>query len=211
MARVRGLGELALGEGLRRLERGQPEARHAQRMMRNPQYWPKSVFRELPPVVSRGLHQTPPSLAVYAQRAFRLPKVALQHHCRSIVERMRQRRISVDPLQSVILERQRREERRSGREGMHGRAEVMQKSRQRERKRARRAARLGLRFEDLHAHPRLRKHNGRGQAVRTRSNHAGAAHRFILLPATLLQSCGSSWGHSTTAKLPSAVIVSSGA
>ena len=127
-ARAR-IPELASRKALRGFERGQPESRHPQRMMRNAQHWPEAVFRKLLPVIDGGLHQAPPRLAILAQRAFRFAKVALQHHRGAIVERVRQRRFAMNPLQSKVRQRQRSEKRRTRRERMHRRAEVVHETR----------------------------------------------------------------------------------
>ena len=71
-------------------------------MMRDAKYRAQRVVRKIHPVIGRGLHQAPPQLAVRAQRALRMFQVALQNHSRTVVKRMRQRRLPVDPLQSVI-------------------------------------------------------------------------------------------------------------
>jgi uncharacterized protein (DUF305 family) len=146
-------------------------------MMRKAQHRPEAVFRELLPVVDGGLHHAPPRRSVLAQRTLRFSQAALKHHGGAIVERVRQRRIAVYPMQSEIRQRQRSEKRRTSRERMHGRAEVVQKTRQRERERARRATRLGFGLEDLDTKACLREHDGCGKPVGTRSDHAGALHR----------------------------------
>ena len=62
---------------------------------------PECVFGKLAPMIHRGLASAAATrVPSSAQRALGLRQIALQHHCRAIVERMRQRRLAVDPLQA---------------------------------------------------------------------------------------------------------------
>ena len=90
----------------------------------------------------------------------------------AIVEGMRQRCRRINPLEAIVRERQRIEERRSDGHGMHGRAKVVVESRKRQFHGACAAARLGFRLEYVHAQTGLRQHNRSRQPVGACANHA---------------------------------------
>jgi hypothetical protein len=121
-------GEVAPGEGLRRLDGGQPETRHEKGAPGQAQDGTEAVLSELLPVVDNGLEQTAPRVAVWAKRSFGIAQVAFEDHGGAIVEWMRQRSAAVDPCQSVIRKGKRGEEWRPCGHGMHGRAEIMEES-----------------------------------------------------------------------------------
>ena len=136
---------------------------------------PQHLRRQFVPVLGEWPEHPSPLLAVLAERALGLAEIALQNYRRAIVQGMRQRRRWLNPFQSVIAQRQRREERRGQRHGMHGRAEVVLKSGKSKGKRTSAAAGLRLSFVDLDLQSRLRQNNGRGQAVGTCSDDHGSA------------------------------------
>jgi hypothetical protein len=121
-------GEVAPGEGLRRLDGAETEARHEKGVSGYAQDGTKTVFGELLPVVDDGLEQAAPGVAVWAKRPFGIAQVALEDDGGAIVERMRQRCLAVDPLQSVTRQGKRGEEGRPNGHGVHGRAEIMEES-----------------------------------------------------------------------------------
>ena len=106
-------GEVVGGHGLGRLKRGQPKARHQKRVTRNANERAKTVLRKLVPMVDDRLHQATPGLTVCAQLLLRICKIALEQYRRTVVERVRQRRLPVNPFQAVVFQRKRGEERRS--------------------------------------------------------------------------------------------------
>ena len=92
---------------------------------------------------------------------------------RTVIERMDQHRRRFNPCQSMLVERQRSEERRSHRHGVHGRADVMHEARQRERFGSAPTAdrRLGFVHDDLQARA-CERDCGR-KPVRTRADDNG--------------------------------------
>src|SRR5581483_2229847 len=57
--------------------------------------------------------------------------IPIQAGCRTVIERVRQWNFRLDPLETKLLQRQSFEKRRTGRERMNCRTNIMQKSRQR--------------------------------------------------------------------------------
>ena len=87
----------------------------------------------------------------------------------------------MNPFQAVFLERERIEKWRACGEWMNGRAKIMEEARERKLEGARGAAGLRLGFENVHMHAALRKGNGRGQAVGSRTDDAGSANHGLEL------------------------------
>ena len=81
--------------------RGAPAARDAEGTIEPDAGFPAPV----PSNASRTDPQPAPLLTVFAEHSFGLAEIALQRHGRSVVERMRQGRRRVDPLQSVVRAR----------------------------------------------------------------------------------------------------------
>src|SRR5579864_6319064 len=106
----------------------------------NRRYGAQNFWRELAPMLDKRPHEIAPRLAVFAQRRCRFAQVPLQNDCRPIVEGMRQRRGRVYPFESIITQRQGREEWRACAQRMHGRSKIMQKARQCQLESARSAA-----------------------------------------------------------------------
>src|SRR5713226_6964120 len=113
-------------------------------MFRNRANRAKHFGSEFTPALDKRLHELAPRIAVYTERSLGIAQVALQHDCGSVVERMGERGWRMNPLQSMIFERQRREERRPGTHGMHRGSKVVQESRYGQFHRARGAARCRL-------------------------------------------------------------------
>src|ERR1700719_1662927 len=92
---------------------------------------------------------------------------------------MRERRWRVNPLQTMFVQRQRRKEWRASREGMDRGTKVVEEARERELQGARGAAGLRLGPENLDVRATLRKDNGRGQAVGSRTDDAGSSNHGL--------------------------------
>ncbi len=71
-------------------------------MTGNAQHRPETVLRELLPMIDDRLHEAAPWLAVGAQFPLLIGKIALEHHGGAIVERVRQGRFAVDPLEPIV-------------------------------------------------------------------------------------------------------------
>jgi hypothetical protein len=86
------------------------KTRHAQRMAWHTNDGPEAVLCKLRPVIYERLNQPPPCAAVGAKRALRIIEIALKHNGGAIVERMRERRIAINPFKAIIAKRQRGKE-----------------------------------------------------------------------------------------------------
>ena len=78
----------------------QAETRHQEGVMGQARNG-KHVAAQVPPSRSERLHQTAPGRAIVAEVARGGIHGTLQHDRRAVVERMRQRGVGFDPLQSV--------------------------------------------------------------------------------------------------------------
>src|SRR5580700_621037 len=81
----------------------------------------------------------------------------------------------MDPIETVILQWQRRKERRPDRQRVHRRSEVVQKPWKRQLHRAGSAAGLSFRLKYVDLQPCLSKSNRRRETVRSRADHTCAA------------------------------------
>ena len=87
-----------------------------------------------------------PRAASDPEAASRRLERLLEHRGFPTVERMRQRRLGLHPLEPELRQRQRAEERRRERERVHGRTDVVHESGKCELGRAQSAAQCGLRL-----------------------------------------------------------------
>jgi hypothetical protein len=99
--------EVACRQRFGRLQHGDTESCHQQRMFRNMQHWAERVRSEVIPSFGNWANQAPPGLAVFAKRPLGRTQIVLKHHCGSIIKRMCERRIALDPFKPVIGKRQR--------------------------------------------------------------------------------------------------------
>src|SRR5580704_2783528 len=193
-------------------------------MFRNRANRAKHVGGEFTPALDKRLHELPPRIAVRTERSLGIAQVPFQYDCGSIIERMGERSRRMNPLQSMIFERQRREERRPGAHRMHRRSKVVQEAWQSQFHRARCTARCRLSLEHIDLQAGLGQDDGRCKPIWARANAACfAAHResptdLMLLALLLNFECatisycfGSTLGHSTTLTLPSGARSSVGA
>src|ERR1700733_2819884 len=97
---------------LRGDERAQGESCHQKRVLGKQSNGPEHLRSEFRPTIDKGLNESDPRIAVCAERSLRRLKIALQNNRRAVVERMRNRRGRMNPLQPVIPQGQRREKRR---------------------------------------------------------------------------------------------------
>ena len=128
-----------------------------------------------------GLEQAPVRGSVLAEAGRGLRDGALEHSRRSVVERMCERRRRVDPLQAVLLERQRAQERRADRPRVDRRADVVAEARQRQLGRPHPAADRVGGLEHQHRTARPRKDDRRCQSVRAGTDDDGVGHRPSVL------------------------------
>src|SRR5579863_3545551 len=136
---------------LRREERVHSKTRHKPGMLWNRWKRSKHIWSELAPVLDEWLHEIDPGISVDAEKRLGIFQIAFENDSLSIVEGVRERSRGVNPLQSTVLQRQGREERRSCGQGIHGGSEIVQEPRQRQFHRAHSAAWrwLGLKHIDL--------------------------------------------------------------
>src|SRR5205085_3980929 len=79
----------------------------------------KDLGGKIRPLLYIRFHEALPSRAICSQAAGRIVEISLESDSRSIVERMRQRSRRVNPFETEITQRQRREEWGAGRHGVH--------------------------------------------------------------------------------------------
>jgi hypothetical protein len=84
------------------LKGGQPEAGHAQRVIRYANDWTEAIEHELWPMLDQGLKEVSPGSTVYSERDFGTPDIAFQHDSGAVVERMREGRVAMYPMQPMI-------------------------------------------------------------------------------------------------------------
>src|SRR5690348_17073519 len=133
----------------------------------------KQLRRQFRPVLYKRCEQFPPGWAVFAQRPNCVIQGSLQNDCCSIVERMRERGIGLNPLQSVFVEWERGEKWRCDRHRVDCRTKIVQKTRQREWQSTSGASGFRFSLEDVNFEPGLRQHNGCGEAIWARTDDVG--------------------------------------
>src|SRR6266478_5058332 len=107
---------------------------------------------EISPALGERLRQAAPALAVLAERRFGIAEIALEHHRGAVIQRMRERRRRMNPLEAVALQRKRRKKWRARSQRVHRGPKIVQKARLRKLQRARRTAGLRLGLKNIHAH-----------------------------------------------------------
>src|SRR6266852_5017269 len=143
------LGALAakkMRQHFRGRESREPKTCQQKRMAREHMQRPQNFPGEIGPALGKRLHQAAPALAVLAEGKFCIAEIALEHYRGAVVERMRERRRRMNPLEAVALQRKRRKKWRASSQGMHCGAKIVQGTRLRKLQRASRTAalRLGL-------------------------------------------------------------------
>ena len=86
---------------------------------------------------------------------------------RTVIERMGDGYIRIDPLQAMLSKRHGAKSRRCHRERMHRGTNIMHETRQRQLRRSRASADGRLRFEDRDREPSLRERDGCRQPIRS--------------------------------------------
>ena len=102
-----------------------PEAREQQRMPRNVRHRSQHFRGELLPPRGERRDQTAVRSAVRAEPRRGRIHGALEDHGGAVVERMRERRVRLDPLEAVLVQRESVEERRHQGERMDRGADVV--------------------------------------------------------------------------------------
>ena len=80
-------------------------------MTRNVRGRGEQIASEFLPTIGGWGHQCAPLLAVLAEFSLRVGKAALQNYSTAIIEGMRQRRLAMNPFQSVVAQRKGGQER----------------------------------------------------------------------------------------------------
>jgi hypothetical protein len=115
--------------------------------------------------VREAAHERAVGLLVFAEAGGGGVDVELESRRGSVIERMCDRRRRPRPFESVVLERQRADERRDHAHRMNGRADVAAKARQRDLLGARAPADRFLPLEDQNGETGFREDDGRRQTV----------------------------------------------
>ena len=116
--------------GERRRRRSGPHAEAGERdRVRGNVERPEEVLEQRLGIAGERCEESPPASVVLAQRRHLRVRRALEQRCGPVVERMRERRGRLDPLDAVLRERQRAEERRRDAERVDRRADVVHEAR----------------------------------------------------------------------------------
>ena len=110
----------------------QAEPPHEDGMPRKPERGRQHVPGELSPGCDERRVQPPPVRPAVAQTSRRDLDRSLEHGRGSIIERMRERRRRLHPIEAVRAQRQAAEEGRGDGEGVDGGADIVHEARQRE-------------------------------------------------------------------------------
>jgi hypothetical protein len=154
------------GEQRRRQRRPRAEAGQRERVGGKVQRG-EQVLEQRLGIAGERLEDVPPPAVVLTETACGRSRRALEEGRGAIVERVGERRRRLDPLDAVLGERQRAEERRRDPERVDRRTDVVDESRQRQLGRACAAPHRVGGLEDANVEPRLRQHDRRGEPVRT--------------------------------------------
>ena len=152
-------------EPRRRQHAARPEPREHERMPRRVQRR-EDLLHQLGRMPAERLDQPAVALAVLAEPGRGGGERALEHDRVRAVERVRERRVGLDPLHAVPLQRQRLQERRRDAERMDRRADVVPEARQCELLGAQAAADLLRALEHEHADTGPREHDRGSEPVR---------------------------------------------
>src|SRR5580658_213634 len=87
------------------------------------------VRSKLSPALHERTHELVPRRPIDSKGILALVEVTFQHHRRAVIQRMRQSSGRVNPLQSMVDQRQRRKEWRARAERIDCRSEVMPEAR----------------------------------------------------------------------------------
>src|SRR5690348_5864934 len=101
-------------------------------MTRNPQQGAQQYGSQFGPMRDQLAYQRVPGFSIFAECANRIVQVALEDDGGAIIERMGDRSWRLNPLEPILVKRQRRKEWGCCGHWMHGRAEVVAKSGKRE-------------------------------------------------------------------------------
>src|SRR5256886_17688034 len=150
-------------------------------MFRNRGNRAENFWRKILPAVNKRPHELDPRITVDTKGGFGCAEIAFQHDCGSVVERMGEHSRRMNPSQSVVVQRQRREEWGTSAKRMDRGSEVVAETRQGQFHSACGAAGGGLCFKHVNVQPCLREDYCRCQSVWTRSDHARARARHTHL------------------------------
>ena len=174
--------EMTPGHSGSREDRVQAEAGEDERMPRQPE-GAEYLAQDRVGISYQRPHEARIRRRIGAERSRRAGKRALEHRGGAVVERVRERGRRFDPLEPVLLERQRAEERRALDERVDCRADVVPKSGQRQLGGACAAADGVGRFEDEHGPPGAGEHDRRREPVRPGTDDDSVVHAVYGRPS----------------------------
>jgi hypothetical protein len=158
---------------------GQAESRKQEWMAREQVQRLKDFGRESAPMRDERLQEAAPACAIAAESGFGVAKIALESYGGAIVKRMREGRRRVNPLEAMFSQWEGRKKWGAGSERVDRGAKIMEEARERELESPRGATGLRLGLENVDVHAALRKDDGRGQAVGSRTDDAGSANHDL--------------------------------
>ncbi len=180
-------------EPRRRAKRLQTEAAHVHWVPRHLRAGKRS-FDQLVGRCDERAQQTAPCLAVGAEAGRGVLERALEHDRRAVVERVREGRRRLDPLDPVLDERHGAEERRRDPERVDRRAGVVVEARERQLLGAHAAADGVPCLEHEHRAAGAREHDRRREPVRPRTDDDRVVHSRDATATYRASSCGASSG-----------------
>ena len=167
------IGLEAASDGLSGEKSVQPETRHQQGMTGDGGKRAKDFRGEVAPMLDERLHKFEPGSAVRTERLSGCIEIAIEQDCGAVIERLRERGGRLNPREAMVVQRQRREERRAHGEGMHGRSEVVDEAGERQFHGARGATGSCFGFEYVDFEAGLSQDDGRRESVGTGADYAG--------------------------------------
>ncbi len=166
----RAAGDHARGQRRERREAGKRSG------MPRPPEWRQQVLADLVVLLRERPHEPPVAPCVNPERGGRVGDGADEQRGAPVVERVRESRRRLDPLDAVLLERHRAQERRGDGERMDRRADVVDEARQRQLGRPAAAAERFLGLQHPHRQPGPGEMDCRGEAVRPRPDDNRIRH-----------------------------------
>ncbi len=157
----------------RRTHRIEPEPRHRERLRGHAQHRPEHRRREAIPTPGQRPHQFSITLPVRAEPGGRVAERPMQRRGASVIERVRERDVRMDPAQPVVLERKLSKERRARAERMDRRAHVVVEAGECELRGAAAPTYVLMRLDERDRHALPREHDGSREAVRPGPNDDG--------------------------------------
>ncbi len=177
--------EARLGQGAGGPNRIQSESRKGEGRARKMDGRTEHVVTQARPRFHQRLEQTAPRLSVGAEAGASCFQRAVENQRSAVIEWMRERRLRLDPLETIVRQRVLLKARRRDSQRVYGGADVMLESRQRQLGCARAPADQVIVLMNGHVQTGRRQFNRRRQTVWSRANNGGGCFRGKSQPRIL--------------------------